>query len=128
MNLAEARRQITDKMIFNLLTVAFEGGSNYWIARAEVIKRAKPGTSAFPLREGDTNVYLADHCIQGSVKLYVDDESNGRSIDRDVLTKGMDVFISKYPSHWTDALLENEDAETADIYLQCCLFGEVIYG
>jgi len=38
------------------------------------------------------------------------------------------VMHDDYPSHYGDAISENDDAGTGDVYLQCCLFGEVIYG
>lgn len=34
----------------------------------------------------------------------------------------------KYPRHWADVLAENDDATTGDVFLQCCLFGECIFG
>lgn len=34
----------------------------------------------------------------------------------------------KYPQHWADIINESDDANTADVFLQCVVFGEVIYG
>ena len=44
------------------------------------------------------------------------------------LGRGLDVLATKYPRHFADLINENTDAITADVLLQCCLFGELIYG
>jgi hypothetical protein len=36
-------------------------------------------------------------------------------------------LATKYPRHFADLVNENTDAITADVLLQCCLFGELIY-
>ena len=33
-----------------------------------------------------------------------------------------------YPWQMENLLQENDDAETSDVFLQCCLFGKVIFG
>jgi hypothetical protein len=40
---------------------------------------------------------------------------------------GLDALATKYPRHFADLINENTDAITADVLLQCCLFGELIY-
>jgi hypothetical protein len=34
----------------------------------------------------------------------------------------------EYGRHFSDMIAENDDATTADVFLQCCLFGELVYG
>ena len=34
----------------------------------------------------------------------------------------------QYPHHYANAITEDHDAETGDVYLQLCLFGELIFG
>jgi len=38
------------------------------------------------------------------------------------------VMAKKEPRHFADFLKEDYDETTGDVFLQCCLFGEVIYG
>jgi len=38
------------------------------------------------------------------------------------------VLEEKFPKHFSDAVEEDFDATTADCWLQCCLFGDVIFG
>jgi len=54
--------------------------------------------------------------------------SDGRRLDLESIRKGLNVMASNYPRHFADFLNEAADAITADVFLQCCLFGELIYG
>jgi hypothetical protein len=42
--------------------------------------------------------------------------------------KGLDVMRDKYPRHWADLVEENDDLITGDVWLQCAVFGELVYG
>lgn len=44
------------------------------------------------------------------------------------LKRGLKVMALDFPKHFLDILTENDDSDTADVLLQCSLFGEVIYG
>lgn len=48
-------------------------------------------------------------------------------IGRAEVQKGFDVMAEKYPSHMGDFLSENHDAETADVFWQCVVLGDIIY-
>lgn len=41
---------------------------------------------------------------------------------------GLEIFIKKYPMCFADFLGGNYDQSTGDTFLQCCIFGETIYG
>lgn len=112
--MAQVLQQSDAKHIENLVISAVEGGSNYWIRRANILKRsAKTG--------------LYNHCLEGEVEIVPDGEEN-KVVNRQVLEQGFEVFKQTYPKHWNDVINENEDANTADIYFQCCLFGKVVFG
>ena len=44
------------------------------------------------------------------------------------IKRGLTVMAKKERKHFVDFLNEDYDETTADVFLQCCLFGEVIYG
>lgn len=48
-------------------------------------------------------------------------------LDLKSIGQGLDALATKYPRHFADLVNENTDAITADVLLQCCLFGELIY-
>lgn len=45
----------------------------------------------------------------------------------DVIAHGLDVLASYYPRHFADLVNENGDSMTANVLLQCSVFGELIY-
>ena len=51
-----------------------------------------------------------------------------KKLDRKALVEGWKVMKSEYSRHYKDAINGHDDAITGDVYLQCCLFGEVIFG
>ncbi len=127
----EAKLQITKEQIANLLCSAFEGGSNYWYM---IVRHIEPTT-----RERFTGLdhYYPhiDHPLSPGGAIVIEtlekDEINGQkewTLDYAACEKGLQVMAEKYPSHFADFIQEEEDATTGDVYLQCCLFGEVVFG
>lgn len=44
------------------------------------------------------------------------------------IRKGLEIMRDNYPRHFADLVEENDDLITGDVWLQCAVFGEVIYG
>jgi hypothetical protein len=107
----------------DLLCSAIEGGSNYWIEyweRHNATRKQAEFLSDVPFVEGAW-LELKDN----------DDTTSGGGvfkINMETLSKGLQIFSDKYPKHFSDFINENDDAITADVFLQCCCFGEAIYG
>lgn len=117
--------------IMSLFVSALEGGSNYWLRDMKYKGTVKPEEEGV-VWWGSANVYAAPNF---SAQAVFDDpkkeEGNGKgrkTIFRDDLEHGLTVMAQKYPSHFGDMLAENDDANTADVFMQCVLFGDVIYG
>ena len=112
--------------VSDLLVAAFEGGCNYWMNTADAVKppmityQYVPGHThpryEYPLNEG------------GAVDCIVDGDSETHRLDLPAIKKGLHLMAEKYPEQFADFINMNEDADTADIFVQCCLFGDVIYG
>ena len=49
-------------------------------------------------------------------------------LDKKACLKGIKLMIKTEPKHFSDIMTENDDAITADIFLQLACLGEVIYG
>lgn len=114
----DSKTQVTDEQIDDLLAGAFEGGSNYWyLIDNETTPYA--GYAAEAWRQDDTGILILDN---------ENPDEPGRWLNRDSVKKGLVLMQTKYPSHWADFMTENYDAITSDIFLQLCLFDEVIYG
>ena len=115
------RVPIHSERIEELLRVALEGGSNRWIAEFRWSKRGRRVEQ--PLRdiiEGDAIAEI--QTIDGDVAI-LDDMS---------LRTGLDA-LHNYPTAVATVLVSSitpsppASPETADVFLQLCLFGGIIY-
>lgn len=70
----------------------------------------------FPLTEGGALILSAP-----------DAEPKAYRLDLFTISLGLEVMAGKYPQQFANLLNEKEGPETADVFLQCCLFGAVIY-
>lgn len=115
---------ITQKNLFNLIVSAVEGGSNYWCAF--ISYSPKTGEPTYK----DDKYSYADALFQldGHIVLHDFEEQKEHKLTLEKINKGLFVLARKHPCHLADILKENTDAITADVFLQCCLFGKIIYG
>jgi hypothetical protein len=117
----EINYPITEERVFCVLTSAFEGGSNYWISSVE-IGDDKTGVPRMSW------TFVQDIPLVGGCLEITDDEGNVHALNKDKLCEGLKTMATKFQRHFMDLITENDDAETGDVFLQCCLFGDVIYG
>lgn len=117
--------------VANILCSALEGGSNYWYEIDSFVepKQIAPEIAAewggfrhisYPLSEGG-GLKIRD--IEGS-----EDATKLQLLDLKAVAFGVQTMATKYPKHFADMVQENDDAITGDVLLQCCLFGELVYG
>jgi hypothetical protein len=145
-------QQVTFNRIADLLTSAFEGGSNYWI---DSIVRHDPERFDFaaypdlgrergmppqtylcdvPLNAGGSIDFILNESFDadGTVKYTLDLERIKRGLQTFLKGEGFgtekDGTVRRVPRHAASFLSESEDAETGDVFLQICLFGEVVFG
>lgn len=141
----------TVNLVRGLLTSALEGGSNYWyrdlqpgaIPAGTVFDDYRQGGRCQPRNEHGEEEYwhwaeLLPTVPGGSVTIkYEDDGGDGTdeslktfTLDLPTLKRGLDVMQAKYPKRWAEAVDPDDggDADTGDCFLQCCLFGDVIFG
>jgi hypothetical protein len=112
------------ELIRGLLTTAFEGGSNYWYQGLHIINDVDEPSDPEVHR-----FHIVPTCEGGSVGFHADDEPDTLLVlNLEAIREGLGIMREKYASHWADFYNENDDATTGDVFLQCCVFGEVIYG
>jgi hypothetical protein len=118
---------ITHEDVFSLLVSALEGGSNYWYADVEPLKRTSKA------REACDRLYnnLIEH---GFSIVDGDPDDTGRKktykVKPEAFQNALEAMAggNPHPRHFQALLTGNADAETGDVFLQLCVFGEVIYG
>jgi hypothetical protein len=124
------KHEISLERISSLLCSAFEGGSNYWY---QIDKFIKPKNLSFRTDEDQIYRHLDYPLNEGGALIISDIEGDlneppWKRLDLDAIKKGLQIMAEKYPRHMGDFLNDNDDADTGDVFLQCCLFGDAIYG
>lgn len=109
----------TTERIKCLLCCAFEGGSNYWIDTVEIPSKQE--------REKAGAEFWHESPLYG-LELGVICETGRHFLNRATLELGLAILKLDQPRHYADFMAENDDADTGDVFLQCCLFAEVIFG
>jgi hypothetical protein len=145
-------RKLTKENIIDLFVTALEGGSNYWYY-VEIPDKAnntgEPSSEEigkFILNGGTVPFYdielmeeifgkIGDYHyhIQGDIvdeKLFAEDKEKALLgyVDMNSILEGISITKEDYPKVWENILLEQYDANDADIFLQLCVMGEVQFG
>ena len=112
-----------DERVNDLLCCAMEGGSNYWYIIKEY---GNPDKEKVEFRHLDLPFLENGYLMIGTVDDSNDDEPI--RLDRAAMQKGLQIMADKYPWHFDNFINENDDAETGDVFLQCSLLGDIVYG
>ena len=133
----EYTTHLDDHHVWMWLSMAFEGGSNYWINHVEIPQATcdlyKPSNTLFEdlLACQDANAYNWAHQIpfleDGEVIIQTY-EGAKFILNRGRIERGIMLMAMNSPRHFNDLVDEGGDSITADVLLQYSLFGKVIYG
>lgn len=129
----QIKTTVSLKRISDLLCSALEGGSNYWY---EIVEQIKPPKLEFRSNPdlGDGNFPHIDYPLNKGGALIIrsleEPRKHAKRLDLASIERGLTLWANStdYAHHWGDFLKENDDAITGDVFLQFCLFGEVLYG
>ena len=134
--------EINKGRIADLLCSGFESGINYWGCgnniqgmgsnsdAPTIIWQELDGWNDAPVKE----CLVYPHChyplFDGGKYRVMDLEDNKKLyiLDLPKIKSGLKIMAEKYPRHFGNWLSEDDDATTGDVFIQCCLFGEVKYG
>jgi len=117
----------TQQQIKDLLCCGMEGGIGYW---AVIVAYEPEGVCdqddvEFPHLDVP---FLDGGCIIMQVTDSGPDETpESLVLDREALQRGSQVMAEKYPRHMASLVNDNTDSETGDVFIQCCVLGEIIY-
>ena len=115
--------QVPIQRVKDLVSAAMEGGVQYWakIARYELDGVTKP---EFP----HINVPFMPGCAIIIDDIEGDPELSNKRLDMDAMKRGLQLMADKNPRHFKELLDEGEDAETGDVFIQLCVYGEIVFG
>lgn len=122
-----AAYDITSQHICDQIITAIEGGINYWCAGAILVRPDKSTLAETPWYS-DPKLYEQDFLIKVALHEPHEDDKIDYELTPDAIRKGLAVLAEKYKWRINEIVTEDGDAETGDVFLQCCLFGEIVYG
>jgi hypothetical protein len=124
---------ITKEQIIGLFTTALEGGSNYWYYISNLPKNIS-------MEDANTAEAIAKHILNGGYVQFnesdvdsdwvedVDEEGELLGyVDMDKLLDALNIVKKDYPEVYERIILDQFDADDADIFLQIAVMGEVRY-
>jgi hypothetical protein len=111
---------IKEHRVIDLVIGAFEGGSNYWITDVRY-NRLNPSTDM-------PSYAIIPFMSTGIAWISALDDDKTYALTRNNMMLGLHAMAKKYSQHWANFMAGQDDAETSDVFLQCCLFGEIVYG
>lgn len=131
-------KEITRKRLLDLMVAAFESSSNF-----SILKTCPPaGTTRADFKEGGKltlSDYFPSHFLiattEGGHIVIQDNQEEPEDEDNytkynlglEQLQKGLQVMAEKHPRHFNDFLNEDDDLDTSLAFIECCLFGDIIY-
>ena len=111
----------------HLLVGAWEGGSNYWIESVEIgglpEKKTIVSSDYFPS-------FQLVPFLGGHLKVQLDEECDNEvyELNLEKIKQAIVLMRNHYNGHYCDWVEQNDDAATSDVFLQLCLFNEIIFG
>lgn len=127
---------VTNYRMRCLLCSALEGGSNYWYRIEDY--DLPDGVRYEDFREGGKYAIEGEYWhpaqlipfFPGAAVIFsVPEDGDGKAyrLDRGAMVNGLQIMADKFPKHWSDFVNEDDDATTADCWLQVSLFQELRY-
>jgi hypothetical protein len=111
-----------------LLHAAYDGCA-YW---AQIVGYEDPpdGSSIVSAGSGDAVNYplTGGAVLISNAPAEAPGEVTIARLDLAAIARGLRLMYDTQPRHYCDFIGGNEDAITGDVFLQLCLYGEVVYG
>lgn len=114
--------EVSKEQIETLLVSAFEGGSNYWY-------RIEAGHSFISMTKGYVDEVLKNGIpVSNFFAVETGHPIKQRTLNEKAIKRGLKLLPKKAHLALADVIQDNTDATTGDVFLQLCLYGEVVYG
>jgi hypothetical protein len=109
---------VNKEVIRDMLINAIETGIHYWCTRVttDLEDFSMPGS----------NLYNIEH-DEWSLNVTTDDGET-IVINKEDIKSGISYMAEHCSRHFLDMITRNDDAITADVFFQSCVFKEIIYG
>lgn len=110
-------RKVSNRLVFDMLISAFEGGINYWCGDIDTSEGYDhiTATKAFAMEALD------------KIRLYDQESERWVELTQERMRRGLRLMAKNSPRHF-DNMFDDPDAETSDVLIQYAVFGKVVYG
>lgn len=116
--------EVTRKQLDDLLITAIEGGVGYWCSVARIRTASYSGRPWYATTFSDGAGLMVYPAEPDGV--FPDDKPVKLTLARAV--QGLELLAEHHPSRWSEFITEQYDVETADVWMQLAVLGEVVYG
>jgi hypothetical protein len=130
------KMEVPVEEIRSLLVGAFESGYPTWFTLKDY--KLPEGTTQNDFKTGKHSVKTShgNWCVAYVLPfvegggLVIEDKEDDKEyiLDLPKIQSGLQMMAIKAPLHFANFISENNDIETSDVFLQMCIFGELIYG
>jgi len=122
----EFKTTIEDQKIKDQIITAIEGGSNYWyfLPDLSMLPEKKEG-EALSERIGRA---VLDEGIAVPVYDYEDQHEKLGDLTKESIAKALEIMSRDYSDHFADMVDETGDADTADVFFQLAVMGDIVFG
>jgi len=120
-------KEISKENLYDLINTALEGGSNYWYHIEHLPSSLIYDIEATGKPFADA---VTDYVFDGnSINFYdAEDDDFLGSLTMDNILDAISILKKDYPNYYDDIIDDNWDAETADVFLQLAVLGEITFG
>jgi hypothetical protein len=120
--------EVHAQRIADLLVGLFENGASEWLGSVD-----RPDGAAAGHEWYSSGKFLSQPGWHFFANYDVPDGEEGEFVGRKIvrlvdLEEAIQTMANDYPAHFADILNESDDANTADIFGQLVILGEVVYG
>lgn len=124
----QLNRALTKGDIIDLFVTSLEGGSNYWYYLKNIPESIKYDVKHNGVSLSDA---LGEYVLSGGEVHFYDIEDKSEflgSVDMNSILDAISLIKKEHPEVWERILTEEYDADDADVFLQLCVMGEVVFG
>ena len=115
--------EIDLERLYWLLSTGLEGEISYWGLFSEgkyFLQLNEAKDVDFTLPEAYVNIHVSPNDDGEFTDYY--------RLDFDAFKSGLQVMAKDCPRHFADFINDHADGITSDVFIQCCCFGEIVYG
>jgi len=121
--------QLGKNAVSDLISTAFEGGSNYW---ASVVFAMAPTKYTFRCElfasDEKPHPFYDNPLNEGGYVMIKPDGHKAAKLNLESIEKGLELLAEKFPNRFVAICDEDYDAEDADVFLQLAILNEVVFG